>query len=806
MLSGMKISVDGNQDEEFNTNVADKDERKRLRKKRIEKRHSTETKGSEEAAEANSDSHKTGGQQVGDSLFHLDRRKHASLRDVTEIRVISDENELKRRGKDEEFRRERLSKLQREAIQSAKANAAIEMRWAELLERDIPQELHKEIQTQMITCRASIKSKDDIIKEFQCQLRGKDEEYVKTLRKQSADVAELLTRIRREFVDMQGEYAKEIEAIEDAYAEERQSIIAEYGSEIDNLFDHRKNKEVQYKEAKQKREDQYQREIEELITKGADQYNKLKIDLEKNIQTLKEQLEEIRATYQLNTEKLDYNYRVLTELDVEKNAELARYKRRLAKLKDQMNQLVTRYSDMEGADTKTNNDLTDDYRSLTQKYKELQAKFRHFEVADSNKYDDVWAMHEDEVKSLVDQLLKADKIIAEQQLGWQWKGPDMNALQMVLGRHGNNPMSQTTAAAAATTASASSTQQGSEAADTLDEAGVVNMHISSKSANSAATSRIRGMLQLLASEAGFLVNAEVQQSLENMSVSAEDANLSRAESMLKALGVKNQQRLDTLLSFFFKDTPAPLPITGFPPQMKLPGDTAAIEEEMDEEELLLHYASGDISELKKMIRPEQVIAAVKSYIEDVSLEGAFGAAPGVGGKKVDEEQRIGQKRLNSMRGYWHQLCHVVSDDSVEVWRQLERDSVGLKELLVKRAGGIAEVDDLARKNVELKRLLNQYLGDSTVNNFMMVPPAHVMKVRDVLVPPSANGVFNNNSSSSVFGVTGDKAARGEREKTIKFQGNTLRNTKSAGALSMKRSGMPGTVGGRPSDGQHNGTR
>jgi hypothetical protein len=29
-----------------------------------------------------------------------------------------------------------------------------------------------------------------------------------------------------------------------------------------------------------------------------------------------------------------------------------------------------------------------------------------------------------------------------------------------------------------------------------------------------------------------------------------------------------------------------------------------------------------------MIRPEHVIAAVKAYIEDVSLEGAFGAAPG----------------------------------------------------------------------------------------------------------------------------------------------------------------------------------
>jgi hypothetical protein len=29
-----------------------------------------------------------------------------------------------------------------------------------------------------------------------------------------------------------------------------------------------------------------------------------------------------------------------------------------------------------------------------------------------------------------------------------------------------------------------------------------------------------------------------------------------------------------------------------------------------------------------MIRPEHVIAAVKAYIEDVSLEGALGAAPG----------------------------------------------------------------------------------------------------------------------------------------------------------------------------------
>ena len=42
--------------------------------------------------------------------------------------------------------------------------------------------------------------------------------------------------------------------------------------------------------------------------------------------------------------------------------------------------------------------------------------------------------------------------------------------------------------------------------------------------------------------------------------------------------------------------------------------------------------------------------------------GGGGAAAG-GTKKADEEARIGQKRLNSMRAYWNQLsqvCHVIS--------------------------------------------------------------------------------------------------------------------------------------------------
>ena len=314
------------------------------------------------------------------------------------------------------MRRDRLMKLQSEALSSAKANAAIEMNWGELLEKEIPQELHHEIQTQIISCNAVIRSKDELISEFQRQLRSKDEEYVRTLRQQAEDIESILQKIRKEFSELQGEFDKEFESIEDAFLEERERSIHEHTSEIDALFETRKTKEVFYKDSKQKREEFCQKEIDVLITKGVDQHTKLKIELELNIQTLKEQLEEIRATYQLNTEKLDYNYRVLTDLDVEKQTELLKYKKRLTKLKDQLSGFVTKYTDLELSETKINDDLTEDYRRLTRKYKDLQAKFRHFEISDTQKFEEVWGMHEEEAKNKMDQLLKADKIITEQQV------------------------------------------------------------------------------------------------------------------------------------------------------------------------------------------------------------------------------------------------------------------------------------------------------------------------------------------------------------------------------------------------------
>jgi dynein regulatory complex protein 1 len=678
--------------EEFNTNHPDKDERKKARRKRILKHHEEEKRDMGEGEGNTSGMNRTGMQQVSESMLTLDRKKHSGLETVTSLRVKSDVSESQRRIDEENTRKDRLSKLQGEAFGSAKANAAIEMRWAELLEKEIPQELHAEMQMQMQACTEVIKSKDELIADFQRQLRAKDEEYVRALRQQSEEVSSLLVRIRSEFSELQEAYDKELETIEDAYNDERERIIGDSVAEIDSLFEHRKSKEVQYKETKQKREEQYQRDTDDLITKGASQYNKLKIELEMNIQTLKQQLEEIRATYQLNTEKLDYNYRVLTELDVEKNAELIRYKKRIAKLKDQLSTLVTKYTETNAADQKTNSELTEDYRNFTRKYKDLQAKFRHFEVSDTNKYDEVWTMHEDEAKDLVDKLLKADKIITEYHMGWKWKAPDMHALQQVLGKHGS---------------------LGQKIGDSEPEETSADQRQDESRKPQVSGAKIRGMLRLLSREAGFLINPEVQKSLETLPV--DDAKLEAAEAMLKVLGVKSEEKMAALVKYFFKDDRTA--------QLLAQGEVEAVAEA--EAELNLHNAPEDVAELRDMISPEDVINAVRTYIEDVSADAPAMTAPG--GK---DDDRIGQKRLNSMRNFWIQLSNVVNDDSVEVWKQMESNWLSLKDLLRKRAASIAEVDSLNTRNAELKTLLNQYLGDASLNRGLQVPPAQVMRVRD----------------------------------------------------------------------------
>ena len=71
---------------------------------------------------------------------------------------------------------------------------------------------------------------------------------------------------------------------------------------------------------------------EQLRIHDAEEYNLVKIKLETDVKVLEQQLQQMRATYQLNIEKLEYNYQVLKKREEENGTILSSQKRKITRL------------------------------------------------------------------------------------------------------------------------------------------------------------------------------------------------------------------------------------------------------------------------------------------------------------------------------------------------------------------------------------------------------------------------------------------------------------------------------------------
>lgn len=108
--------------------------------------------------------------ELGKGLQQIIQSKHRLLRiktktdaEVSSVRAAGDEDESQHRIQEEHIRQDLREKLLLEAEQSARQNAAIAMRWADLFAIEVPQELYDEIEKQRLACDKIIASKDKLI-------------------------------------------------------------------------------------------------------------------------------------------------------------------------------------------------------------------------------------------------------------------------------------------------------------------------------------------------------------------------------------------------------------------------------------------------------------------------------------------------------------------------------------------------------------------------------------------------------------------------------------------------------------------
>ena len=670
--------------------------------------------------------HLSGLNQIQLSEEAIEALKERGEEKMSEVRVAVDQKEIERRGREEKGRQSRLIRLQNEAIASSRANETIEMRWDQLSSFQIPQELQREIDLQKSACDQIMQSKEQLIRDLHIKLREKDEDYVNNLRNQEQQVQELLTRKHTEFRNIQKRLEEEVKLIEETYEQERAQLLSHQQKELDELLTQRSGDEVTFLKRRQDREENFQEDMGQLLDQGTEKHNVLKVELESNIQSLKEQLEEIRATYQLNAEKLDYNYRVLTELDLEKTTELTRYRKRVNKLKDQVSQHKQRMRDLEEQSAKTNEQLANDHKSLTNKFKGLQTKFKHFEELDIKKYEDLWKMHDEEIRLLVDQVLAGDRVVSEQILGWGWQEPDLalltpstpssnahSANNMQPNTNTNTPMTNDT-----NNTTNSTHQLSTESLQSMPSNEARNTAKMVEREQRITAVKLRQMLELLVSQTNFLLDRHVQEALASLE-EGEDKDSARMEKVLDALNIESEDDVRLLIDFFFAKERRKKKKKKNTATSGGGGEEEEEEEEEDEEEIAARLKTLIIS-------PEQVIHAIQAFLDERELRSSEGGggASGAGGSRRSTNRRS-RRRGEDKWGPWERFAGVLGEEKEEGLEQLESEMGRMIQVLDTRKKLLQQVQTAQERNEHLRAALDRYLS-APVNDDLYVPPTQTI--------------------------------------------------------------------------------
>ena len=210
---------------------------------------------------------------------------------------------------------------------------------------------------------------------------------------------------------MRTDYSDQLNNIERAFQDERVAILKRNEDEVKHLFEDHRKLEEHYQHKRAEDEENYAKQLEDLRSKDANDQAEQKIKLEKEMQILEKCMEDMKAVYRLNEEKLEFNHKVLKEREKVNNSTINSLKTKERRNKDILRTVKEKFDRQSKDFQRENVKLTDDYKKFTKQFKELQNKFKRFEKSDENRFNEIWTMNEHEVRALINKIIQADRVI-----------------------------------------------------------------------------------------------------------------------------------------------------------------------------------------------------------------------------------------------------------------------------------------------------------------------------------------------------------------------------------------------------------
>jgi len=687
----------------FTVNSDCQEERILARRERIEDRTSQKQEQPDkglvavtQSAKVPSIAQNTAPQTIEDCKKSLEDLKVQGENLLSDVRIAAQNHESKRRREQERQRRETLERLEAEARQEEEKFKEIFNRW-DLKNSNCttPQDYHSLLSDQTKSCAAVIHQKNKIIEQLKEAGRQADDKYVKDLKRQNKDVELIGKRMEQHVKEMTGKFQESLKKVESSLLTDRNETASGALNKSENAWKARALREIEMVYEHLEETDKYTHELDEIRLKGAEEYAIIKDKLERDVATHEQQLQQMKAIYQLNQEKLVYNHEILRNRDDENNIIKAQQKRKITKLQDNLNIQRQKLIKQEQQHKNEASNLSEDYQRIVTLHNELEQKRQHFTNSDRKRFHEIWKMNFNTVKNLAAQCLLADRIIHRQQLGLKWIKNDeqlwfcpedleelAHAVNSNTSTLSNDPVLAPWQEASLKKPLKDTIRDSTVDHEALptdaDELDKFSNRLSKNSKLSMAT--VRTLLPLLAEEGDFLFEQKLSTLLSTLESS--HSTLIKLDAIFSALGIQTKEDLTTLT-----------------------------------EELSVKLGDHNMDINK-------IVPALKEYLLTHSKGADSMASNQQATSKTSE--LTGKEWAALDKKYWNEIADIINGKKVKLWDGLEAGLEKYYGVLKQRSKLIVETDSLKQQNAELRLLLQQYLS-SKVNKELKVPPTRVLQ-------------------------------------------------------------------------------
>jgi dynein regulatory complex protein 1 len=596
---------------------------------------------------------------------------------VTGVSVAGEAREVSRRQDEAEARKSCYERMEAETNASIERFDEIMRKWSQFKEAEIPQNVRDLINQQKMASEEMVDEKNKVVNELEEELKLKDEQYVKQLKKQADDIELLVERMEEQAHSLIKAFHEELEEIERVYAIERQDLVTSGISTVKDKTQERSDMEAHYLKVRDERIEENEAKLNHLRVSSREELHEIKIKLETDVQNLQQQIQQMKATFHLNAEKLEYNFQVLKKRDEENVIIISQQKRKITKLQDTLNNLRMKLAKQEKSNQSGVESLLAEYQKNIDQYKELQKKFKHFQSVDVNQFTEIWRMNENKARSLLNDIQSVDKHIHEQ-LGLEYQIPDEIP----------NPLSQPFFTKTNKRFSHATLYASQILSDTKIDNAPVNDHAGTTPSQTNISMPYfvkKQVLELIATESSFLIESKLPHLLA--SLGKEEQILMQLDSIFKALNITTENDVEELIKFFvIPDEADPACLT--------------IIDSNDVSNALSSFANSHKTSTVKNADKNSEVKAVHLERNDITTE-----------------------MLKSP--FWKTLQHALPKHHEKIWTTLISGLEQYQKVLSNRSKLINEMDSIRQQNQELRLLLNQYMR-SDINIELQVPPVLTM--------------------------------------------------------------------------------